>query len=553
MRLTISWMRRLPTVLAGLLLSTIFITFLKNAWVSEDAYIIFRSIEQLFAGHGPVWNPHERVQVFTSPLWFWVLALGRWFSSDLYVVTLTTSLILWAATLLALKKLFCSWRYYSLALLLLLASNGFYDFTTSGLENGLAYFLLVLYLYFYNQLALSANTSRHIVTHLRCLLFVAGLLLCVRHDLGLLLAWPTWAQSKRYRLSLTNKQWFYVISTSLFPFMAWTAFSVFYYGFPFPNTAYAKLQTQTPFMEKLIQGTHYFLFTILFDPITLFIIFMAVCMGMLQGIIVQTDKEPYYSAYRELCLGVGCYLLYILWIGGDFMAGRFFSYPYLISVVLVSLKLKANHCKQLGYWFLVIAYIILFPHTPVNSPLWYSNRTIVNGIADERGWYQFALSLAAYIEQRQQGAPFPNYLFANVGRTFKNSADPMRVCGNIGMVGYFAGTNKVIVDVLGLSDPLLARLPALPNTRIGHFIRALPKGYLSSVALKTPAIKDVKLNTFYKQLSILNQDKPLFSWQRLKTIVWVNIGLAPTIPKTYETTPLKVNNKQAVCVVLSER
>ena len=51
--------------------------FIKNAWVTEDAYIIFRSVEQVFAGNGPVWNPHERVQAFTSPLWFGVLVLTR--------------------------------------------------------------------------------------------------------------------------------------------------------------------------------------------------------------------------------------------------------------------------------------------------------------------------------------------------------------------------------------------------------------------------------------------------------------------------------------------
>ena len=57
--------------------------FLKNAWVVEDAYIIFRSVEQVFAGNGPVWNPHERVQAFTSPLWFGLLVLSRIVSADL--------------------------------------------------------------------------------------------------------------------------------------------------------------------------------------------------------------------------------------------------------------------------------------------------------------------------------------------------------------------------------------------------------------------------------------------------------------------------------------
>jgi energy-coupling factor transporter transmembrane protein EcfT len=31
--------------------------FFNNAWVDEDAYIIFRSIEQLFEGNGPVCRP----------------------------------------------------------------------------------------------------------------------------------------------------------------------------------------------------------------------------------------------------------------------------------------------------------------------------------------------------------------------------------------------------------------------------------------------------------------------------------------------------------------
>ena len=36
------------------------LVFFKNAWVADDAYIAFRSVEQLFAGHGPRWNMDER-------------------------------------------------------------------------------------------------------------------------------------------------------------------------------------------------------------------------------------------------------------------------------------------------------------------------------------------------------------------------------------------------------------------------------------------------------------------------------------------------------------
>ena len=63
----------------------------RTAWVAEDAYINFRSIEQLFAGRGPRWNPHDRVQVFTSPLWYGLVAAGRLVSRDLFLVVIALS------------------------------------------------------------------------------------------------------------------------------------------------------------------------------------------------------------------------------------------------------------------------------------------------------------------------------------------------------------------------------------------------------------------------------------------------------------------------------
>ena len=44
------------------------LVFLKNAWVCEDAFINFRSLDQLFAGNGPNWNGDVRAQVYTNML-----------------------------------------------------------------------------------------------------------------------------------------------------------------------------------------------------------------------------------------------------------------------------------------------------------------------------------------------------------------------------------------------------------------------------------------------------------------------------------------------------
>lgn len=45
--------------------------------VIDDAFIVFRYADHLLAGHGPVFNPGERVEGFTSPLWLILLAAGR--------------------------------------------------------------------------------------------------------------------------------------------------------------------------------------------------------------------------------------------------------------------------------------------------------------------------------------------------------------------------------------------------------------------------------------------------------------------------------------------
>jgi arabinofuranosyltransferase len=46
-------------------------------WVNEDGFIYFRIVEQLLAGHGPVFNAGERVEAYTSPAWLAILTLAR--------------------------------------------------------------------------------------------------------------------------------------------------------------------------------------------------------------------------------------------------------------------------------------------------------------------------------------------------------------------------------------------------------------------------------------------------------------------------------------------
>ncbi len=47
---------------------------LQNAWLHEDAFITYRSVDNLINGYGPTWNITERVQTYTHPLWFFVVS-----------------------------------------------------------------------------------------------------------------------------------------------------------------------------------------------------------------------------------------------------------------------------------------------------------------------------------------------------------------------------------------------------------------------------------------------------------------------------------------------
>ncbi|MBK8676922.1 MAG: hypothetical protein IPN27_11240 [Cellvibrionales bacterium] len=38
---------------------------------------------------------------------------------------------------------------------------------------------------------------------------------------------------------------------------------------------------------------------------------------------------------RCLAVGILLHLLYVVWIGGDFMRGRFFGWDYLLCVILL--------------------------------------------------------------------------------------------------------------------------------------------------------------------------------------------------------------------------
>jgi arabinofuranosyltransferase len=51
----------------------ILVLSIRRAWISDDAFITFRVIDNFINGYGLTWNPQERVQVYTHPLWMFLM------------------------------------------------------------------------------------------------------------------------------------------------------------------------------------------------------------------------------------------------------------------------------------------------------------------------------------------------------------------------------------------------------------------------------------------------------------------------------------------------
>jgi arabinofuranosyltransferase len=493
--------------------------FLKNAWVSEDAYILFRSLEQFIAGNGPVWNPHERVQVYTSPLWYFVLVIFRLFSKDVYLNAIIISFILWLSTVLVIKKIFKNNSIFFLSILLLSASTAFFDYTSSGLENVLAYLLIAIYFLNYFGFSGFSIPDKDVKPELRMkiTLLMFGLILILRHDLALLLLPPTIYVVSKNSTIFSNKQWFLWIIISLSPFILFTLFSLIYYGSPFPNSAYAKLNIDFDKIKIYKQGIKYILSSLKYDIITL---------GVISGALVIIFFVSANNYIKYIGYGIILNLMYVVIIGGDFMQGRFFSYSFLVSVIILLLWFSKVHSRKsmITTTSLVFVFLLFYPHTPFNSPLNYENRKQDMGIADERGFYFKHLSLNKYIFRDKDNNVFPNNNLAAKGIKFKEATEYIIIEKRVGIFGYYSGTDKIIIDPLAITDPLLARMPVPGWSRIGHFRREIPPGYINSVSDGTEVIEDPMLNEFYNKVRIITQDTDLFALQRIKTIILFNLG-----------------------------
>src|SRR5262245_46425732 len=127
-------------------LSLFGLVLVRTAWVGDDAYFTFRTIDNFVHGYGLRWNVAERVQTYTHPLWMAVVAVFYAVTGEPYFTSIAIEIALTLLTVWQLIRLAPSVWSAALGLTVLVCSRAFVDYSTSGLENALTNLLLVVFL-----------------------------------------------------------------------------------------------------------------------------------------------------------------------------------------------------------------------------------------------------------------------------------------------------------------------------------------------------------------------------------------------------------------------
>ena len=516
---------------------------LRLAWISDDAYITLRTVENWLSGHGPVWNVGERVQTYTHPLWMLLLSLGRYLTGEHYYTTIFLGVFCSVSAALLLGRLAGNAASATAVLAILIWSRAFGDFSTSGLETPLVFLLAALLAtiapslidprrqFIQKELLETMDTATETGLHrLLTVSLLVGLAATTRMDMALLFA-PSMIACAR---GLPRAQAISRIIVGTAPLTAWCLFATIYYGTPFPITAYAKaISVGIDPLDLLRQGGFYLVYVVTTDPLTMVVIAGGIAIGLMRREL----------RCRSLALGALLYCCYVIKVGGDFMSDRFFAPPFVMALAIVA-RFLANATKRTALMvfatatglafvpWLVVCIGAKIPGVPEGSlafvpglPAFFRApasdqppKAAFHGIIDERSFYYSALGLLAprAAPGSLDGMTIPvtgglSSLMRAQGRE-KPAIVPH---GQVGRYAFEAGDLVHFVDPW-LCDPMLMRLPVWDKKgwRIGHFIRRMPEGYLESLAAGNNLIVHPGLRRYYEALQTVIKE-PVFADLRL--------------------------------------
>ncbi len=444
---------------------------LLHAWwlhgLAEDAFISFRFARHFAQGAGLTWNlGAPPVEGYTNFLWVLIEAGLIRLGADLVrvmpflgVALATTALVLFYRTLILRLDLH-AWTA-GFAALLLAACGPFATWATSGMETTL--FALLAWLAF-DALVASRPSSPMIAS---AWLVLATLTRPEGALLAAVLLGTSAALARRQdgpRLSAhALAAACYVVPVALYGAWRWH-----YFGWPLPNTFYAKTGGGVEQWLRGILLTGHFLFEFILPLVPWIFLVLWAC-GVPRWLSRRADPS-----IASLALGLAAgvlvlYTLYIIAVGADYMAmHRFFvvllPFWYLGLACLIDplVRRRSTASERQGVLLLATWSIVatLVHSTPIDTLFFVrpsQEHGNYQGVVLER-WHVARLSVIG----RYFGKASPGQ-----GETLGTSA--------IGAIGYYA--DMPVLDFHGLVDLHIAHAPVpeeFGGRRPGHERRDWP-------------------------------------------------------------------------------
>jgi hypothetical protein len=391
-----------------------------HGWGTDDAYISYRYAQNMYEGHGLVFNPGERVEGYSNFLY--VLLLTSAFlvgaGDQIYLFSVAINMVLIVAALYVFA------RYISrslgntngvLASLLFALAPPIWIWVASGMETSLVVLITLLMLVTIERLV--KDPQQNVVP--ACILMMLAILARADGFITVVVAVVCLAVRGRYKATIWTSA---VLAGTLTVYSAWR---LSYYGDLLPNTYYAKVSG--PLFDRIAFAIRQ-LWGIAMNE-GLFVYLLAFLFAAAPLVVGHLRRSK--MATRELwgfdTIFIPVWLLYWLYIGADHFQERFLVVLYPLGLVTFFRHIVPA-LRRTGRAFLVVLVIVL------------QLRMIV---LDNRFQYTFDKH-DRYIQLGQfLGEHYSGKLLA---------ADA------VGKIPYFSGLQTI--DMLGLNDRYIAHTEA---------------------------------------------------------------------------------------------
>lgn len=457
-------------------------------WTGDDAFIVFRVVDQVLAGNGVVYNVGERVEAVTSPLWLAALVGARmlvplpveWLAVLLGLALTVTGLgvAMAAAGRLAGDD---AGPLVPAGALVWLGLPPAWDFATAGLEGGLGLAWIGACTWALARAAVDHDAVDHdaaapgagVPASLLATAALVGLGPVVRPDFVVLSA--AWLVAlPMLRRPAGRRGWMVLLAAALAVPVVVEVARMAYYAALTPTTVLAK----EPSLADWPQGWRYL--RNLTDPYALVVPLLPV-VGLLIRAALHDDGRRRLVRSAVVLAGVA-HAATVVRGGGDFMHARMLL-PGLFAVLAPVAVVRLRTAVEIVAVTMLSGWALLAGLTLRSPPEAAATR---DGISDQRTFY---------VEQSDHPHPvtlddFDRYARvrrgARAGRLEDGGRRALLVnerlwrldpavrpsvvyeTGGIGLPGAAAGTDVHLVDRLGLADAYTARLRLTERRRPGH-------------------------------------------------------------------------------------